>query len=162
MDEELRIQAPLESAFAALLLTCLPGLLYLVVHFSVLSEGRHTWSVLLLFSVPTLYLSILKVHIHPSFLIFTSLCSSVQQLLPVQTAEGQHNLSRCSTKSQSYLHCSGSPMPSSVVTPFELKLRDEIIYEIGNWIWLRWCSRLDQGVQDCQRHLSGRCQHSKA
>ena len=88
VDEELRIQAPLESAFAALLLTCLPGLLYLVVHFSVLSEGRHTWSVLLLFSVPTLYLSMLKVHAYLYFRIPTSLCSTSQQsILKVDGAQ---------------------------------------------------------------------------
>ena len=61
MDEDLRIQAPLEAGVAALLLTLLPGSLYTIVHLSVLSESKHLWSVLLLVSVPALYLSVLKV-----------------------------------------------------------------------------------------------------
>lgn len=60
-SSELRIQAAFDGACAAAAAAVLPAGLYAAVHFSMLGELRHLFSLAILGSLPVLFLSVVEV-----------------------------------------------------------------------------------------------------
>lgn len=63
LSKELQVQADIEGVAATLLLVVLPASLYAVLHSSMLAEWVHLWSLMLLASLPVLFLSIVEVRL---------------------------------------------------------------------------------------------------